>query len=72
MLVALLVTVMLAPDTAAPLWSWMVPTRLPTSNWACATQPMKNRDTAKERVRKRRMVMLFIAPDDRNIRGKEV
>src|ERR1700728_3060677 len=60
MLVALLVTVMLTPETAAPLWSRMGPTRLPESNWACAIQPTKNSAMAKERVRKARLVMLLI------------
>ena len=72
MLVAVLVAVIEAPATAAPLWSRIVPTRLPTSNWACATQPIKTSDTAKERVRNARRLVLFITPDDMNIRGKEV
>jgi hypothetical protein len=64
MFVAVLVTVMAASGTAPPLWSRIVPTRLPTSNWACAELPTRNSDTAKEKVRNARLIMLFMIPDD--------
>ena len=72
MLVAVLVTVMEVLGTAAPLASRIVPTRLPTSNCACATQPTKNNDTAKKRVRIAGFIGLLIDPDDMNIRETDV
>jgi hypothetical protein len=50
----------------------MVPTRLPTSNWACATQAVKSSETAVRRARNPSLVMVFIAPDNKNFQVKGV